>query len=133
MIIAYSDVDWAGRNRSTIGYAVFFGRTLIARCSKKQPTVYKSSTEVEYRAVAYTVAETIWIRKLLADLGIVLSTPTRVMCDNISATYLTTNPSHHDCSKHIAVDYHFVCERVADGDVVVSICFYYVSVRGYFY
>jgi len=81
--------------------------------------VSKSSTKVEYRAVAYTVAETIWIRKLLADIGILLSTPTRVMCDNISATYLTANPNHHDRSKHIAVDYHFVRERVADGGVVV--------------
>jgi len=56
---------------------------------------------------------------LLADIGIMLSTPTHVMCDNISATYLTANPSHHDHSKHIAVDYHFVRERVAAGDVVV--------------
>ena len=42
------------------------------------------------------------------------------MCDNISATYLTANPSHRDCSKYIAVDYHFVRESVAVGDVVVQ-------------
>ena len=41
------------------------------------------------------------------------------MCDNISATYLTGNPSHHDRSKHIAIDYHFVREHVDDGDVIV--------------
>ena len=29
------------------------------------------------------------------------------------------NPIHHDCSKHIAVDYHFVGEQVAVGDLVV--------------
>ena len=69
--------------------------------------------------VAYIVAETAWIRKLLAEIGIVLSACTRVMCDNISATYLNANPSHHHHSKHIAVDYHFVHERVAHGDVVV--------------
>ena len=40
-------------------------------------------------------------------------------CDNISATYLTANPSHHDHSNHIVVDYHFVHEQVADDDVVV--------------
>jgi len=41
------------------------------------------------------------------------------MHDNISATYLTVNPSHHDRFKHIVVDYHFVHERIISGDVVV--------------
>jgi len=37
----------------------------------------------------------------------------------ISAPYMFANPIHHDRSKHIAVDYHFVRERVAAGDLVV--------------
>ena len=69
--------------------------------------------------MAYTVAETIWIRKLLADIGLRLSSPTKVYCDNVSASYMTVNPVQHDRSKHIAVDYHFVHERVAHGDLVV--------------
>jgi len=32
---------------------------------------------------------------------------------------MSANPIYHDCSKHIAVDYHFVRERVAAGDLVV--------------
>jgi len=89
---------------------------------KKQLPVTKSSSEAEYRAVAYTVAETIWIQKLLADIGILRSTPTCVMCDSISATYLTANPSHHDRSKHIAIDYYFVHERAADQLMEMSLC-----------
>ena len=43
----------------------------------------------------------------------------KVYCDNISTSYMIVNPGQHDRSKHIVVDYYFVCERVAHGDPVV--------------
>lgn len=57
---------------------------------KKQPTMSKSSTDVEYRVVAHTVQDTLWIHKLLPGLGIALRTPIRVMCDNVSVLYTCT-------------------------------------------
>jgi hypothetical protein len=32
---------------------------------------------------------------------------------------MTTNPVHHRCTKHIEIDIHFVCEKVALGQVRV--------------
>ena len=79
----------------------------------------KSSTEVEYRAIGYTVVETIWVSKLLFDLGITVYSLVRLHCDKLSATCMCANPMRHDRSKHIAVDYHFVRERIVDWDLVI--------------
>jgi len=65
------------------------------------------------------LAEIIWIRKLPYDFGIVLPGPIRLYCDNTSSAYMSTNPIHHDLNEHMAVDYHFVHERVAARVLVV--------------
>ena len=46
------------------------GDYLISWRSKKQIVVAHSSTEAEYRALAATTTELIWLRWLLQDLGV---------------------------------------------------------------
>jgi hypothetical protein len=115
-IIAYSNSDWAGcpdDRRSTSGYCVFLGRNLLSWSSKKQPTVSRSSTESEYKAIANASAEVTWIQSLLKELEVSMSCSPILYCDNIGATYLTANPLYHARTKHIAIDYHFVWDRVS--------------------
>ncbi|KAH0689726.1 hypothetical protein KY289_017084 [Solanum tuberosum] len=72
---AYADADWASDindRRSISGYIIFLGTTPISWCSRKQPTVSHSSTEVEYRAVASALSKTNWITHLLKDLHVLL-------------------------------------------------------------
>lgn len=57
---AFSDSDWAGNlddRRFTTGYAIFLGPYLISWSAKKQPVVFKSRIEAEYRSMAFAVAE----------------------------------------------------------------------------
>lgn len=59
-LTAYSDADWAGcpsTRRSTSGYCVFLGDTLLSWSSKRQASISRSSAEAEYKAVANAVAE----------------------------------------------------------------------------
>uniref|UniRef100_A0A2N9HTM0 Integrase catalytic domain-containing protein n=1 Tax=Fagus sylvatica TaxID=28930 RepID=A0A2N9HTM0_FAGSY len=91
---AYSDVDWAGDptdRRSTTGYCFLLGDSLISWRSKKQSVVARSSTEAEYRALADTTAELLWLRWLLQDLGIDYSTTVSIHCDNRSAIQISHN------------------------------------------
>jgi histone deacetylase 1/2 len=82
----------------------------------QEPThCFSFQTEAESRALAYACADTLWIQSLLTELRCPLTCPVLLNCDNLSATYLAANPIFHARTKHIAIDYHFVRERVASG------------------
>lgn len=91
---------------------MFLGSNLISWSARKQPTVSRSSTESEYKAIANATAEIMWVQILLKELNISSPRTAKLWCDNMGAKYLSANPIFHARTKHIEVDYHFVRERV---------------------
>jgi hypothetical protein len=52
-------------------------------------------------------AEIIWIRWLLADLGVSCDSPTLLRCDNTGAIQICHDPVKRELTKHIGVDVSF--------------------------
>ena len=43
----------------------------------------------------------------------------KMLCDNQSAISIAKNPVHHDRTKHVEIDRHFIKEKIEGGEVQV--------------
>ncbi|KAE8710243.1 Adenylate kinase 4 [Hibiscus syriacus] len=85
-VTAFADADWASN--------VDDRRSISGSC------------------IADTVAEVVWIKSLLADMGEAVDTAPVVWSDNTSVVAMSANLVFHARSKHIELDIHFVREKV---------------------
>ena len=75
----------------------------------------RSSIEAEYRALADTTSELLWLRWLLKDLGVSTSSATPLYCDNWSPIHIAHNDVFHERTKHIEIDCHFILYHLVHG------------------
>ncbi|KAL9239991.1 hypothetical protein vseg_014258 [Gypsophila vaccaria] len=123
LLHAFSNSDWAGDKDdyiSTGAYIVYLGKNPISWSSKKQRSVARSSTEAEYRSIANAAAELTWLQNLFQELRLQITATPTVFCDNHGATSLSANPVFHSRMKHLALDYHFIREKVQSGKLRVT-------------
>ena len=72
----------------------------------------RSSAEAEYRGMVHGVCELLWIKRILRDLGIEVSEPMNLYCDNQAAVKIANNPVQHDRTKHVEIDRHFIKDHL---------------------
>ena len=88
--------------------------------SKKQSVVARSSAEAEFRALALGICEGMWLRRICHELSVPITGSMRVRCDNQSAISIARNPVHHDRTKHVEIDRHFIKEKIEESIVDLS-------------
>ena len=112
--IAHSDMDWGGDVEtlwSTTGYAMFLENGIISWLSLWQKRVCLSSTEAEYVDMMETAHQIQWIWNLYEEISFILSL-LPLCVDNQGAIFLTSNLAQKECTKHVWVPEHYICEVV---------------------
>ena len=59
-------------------------------------------------------SELVWLRRLLLELDVPCDDSIPLFGDKTSAISIATNPIHHERTKHIEVDCHYIRELVHD-------------------
>ena len=118
----FTNADWTSSIddcKSTGSFLVYLGSTPISRKSEKQRIVARSFIEAEYKALNDGTAKILWICSLLSEVQLPSLSITMLWCDNLGATFLSVNPVFHARIKHVEIEYHLVCDRVAKQEIQV--------------
>ena len=122
-ICAYIDASFAVHDdyKSHSGVFVSIGMGPIFVKSSKQRLNSKSSTEAEMIAVSDGLNHVLWIRNYLCDQGYKLPAA-KIFQDNMSAIALfkTGKSASSMRTRHIAIRFYFVKDRMDSGEVEVT-------------
>jgi hypothetical protein len=118
----YCDADYAGdksTRKSVSGNLYLFAGGVVSSSSKRQQTVSLSTTEAEYYALSKAVAEALWLKRILREMGYTGSDlrSVRLYGNNQGSLSLAENPELHQRTKHIDIKHHFIREHVESGAI----------------
>ena len=116
-LVGSCDSNWGGNRdtgKSTTSYIFKVNNNTASWKAKDQSSVAQSSTEAEYYAMADAGKEALFLRMFLETLGLqrYVEKPTPIYGDNQGAISLVHNPTHHSRTKHIALRWHFIRDKV---------------------
>ena len=115
---ACSDASWED-GPSVSGHLTMLNGGILTWTSRRQHSTSLSSTEAETFAAASAAAEVMWLRGLLAELGLAQGEATCLWCDNSGAVAIGNDAGSLGRSKHIARRARFLTEALGSGVIRV--------------
>ena len=121
---SYMDADGASQDHrhAISGYAFLIDGATISWASHKQELITLSTAKAEYVAATHAVKECIWLHRLTSQLFNNGTSSTTLYCDNQAAIHLVTEDNYHACTKHIDIQYHFICQMITDRAINIIYC-----------
>jgi hypothetical protein len=124
VITAQSDSDWGAdftTKRSTSGFIIKLGGSVILWKSRRQSSLAHSSTDAEYMAASSCAKEIVYLRGLIVEMN---STPalipklsvSTISVDNTAVLALVTG-ARNKRTKHIAIRMQALADWVANGQI----------------
>lgn len=112
----YVDADYAGDEDrlSTGGFCVLFGGSLLSFSSKKISLIVTSSTEAELYAAHHAIEECLFLRAMLASIGVRFIGPALILEDNSAVISAVSSSSSSRLKQHDVV-LHFIRQQVSLG------------------
>jgi len=116
----YVGTDFANREvaKSIPGYGCLLSSGCVMWLSKKQSIIALSIIEAEYITLTNGAKQMIWLCQLFSNLGIDISKPTPILCDNLVAITISKDNPYPTRTKHINTHYHYIREHPASHEVI---------------
>jgi len=121
---AFVDANWASQPHrySMSRYVVLLNGGPVAWSAWKQPLISLLTAEVEYIALTSVIRELLYLQLLIGELYKPVPHPIPVFCDNQATIVLASNGKFQSCTKHIDLQYHFICSHVSNGIFKLFYC-----------
>ncbi|KAI3819532.1 hypothetical protein L1987_13373 [Smallanthus sonchifolius] len=109
-------------SRSQTGFIFVLNGGAITWKSIKQSVVAQSTTEFEYIASSKATKEAAWMKKVIADLGVMpsIQKPIEILCDNTGVIAQAKEPRSHHITKHILRRFHYIRDILEQGGIVLN-------------
>ena len=80
----------------------------------------RNKLQFPYGSLVTTTSKLIWLKALLASLGVFHDSAMHLHCDSQAALHIAKNLVFHERTRHIELDCHFVQEKLEVGDITFS-------------
>jgi len=113
----FSDSDYARDAKtcmSVTGFCIFLLGVPICWQSKGQRSVTLSSSKAEYVTLSEAAKEVKFMAQVMMLMGIPVKFLIIVRVDNIGAILMSENVTTSQRTKHVDIQYHFVCKYLED-------------------
>ena len=90
---------------------MFLGNGIVSWLSRQQYNITLPSTEAEYVGMTKASKQISWIQNLLSEMRFnIKSIP--LLVNNQGAMFLASNPAQEECTEHIEIPEHYICECI---------------------